>query len=89
METTVAVLDRLRSRVQTERLRKPRDVYEALQDERVRRAVERPSKAGSPRRSAKREGGAVSSVVEHRLYTPAVAGSNPAPPIQNTQGLGS
>ena len=26
---------------------------------------------------------AVSSVVEHRLYTPAVAGSNPAPPSTN------
>jgi fused signal recognition particle receptor len=35
VETTVAVLDRLRARVQTERLRKPRDVYEALQDELV------------------------------------------------------
>ena len=31
--------------------------------------------AGRPRHSR-----AVSSVVEHRLYTPAVAGSNPAPP---------
>src|SRR3954469_12306637 len=29
-----------------------------------------------------RDVGAVSSVVEHRLYTPAVAGSNPAPPTQ-------
>ena len=33
-------------------------------------------------------GRAVSSVVEHRLYTPAVAGSNPAPPTTN-EYLGS
>ena len=30
--------------------------------------------------------GAVSSVVEHRLYTPAVTGSNPVPPTRMEVG---
>src|SRR5262252_3129809 len=34
---------------------------------------------GQPERTS---GRAVSSVVEHRLYTPAVTGSNPVPPTQ-------
>jgi hypothetical protein len=29
-------------------------------------------------------GRAVSSVVEHRLYTPAVTGSNPVPPTRKS-----
>jgi fused signal recognition particle receptor len=35
VDTTVAVLDRLKDRVERDRLKKPRDVYEALQDELV------------------------------------------------------
>ena len=33
--------------------------------------------------------GAVSSVVEHRFYTPVAAGSNPAPPTRFTLGEGA
>ena len=39
---------------------------------------------GQPR--ALSSGRAVSSVVEHRLYTPAVTGSNPVPPIASREG---
>jgi hypothetical protein len=43
---------------------------------RKRRACPAEADSEQPRRRA------VSSVVEHRLYTPAVTGSNPVPPIQ-------
>ena len=51
VDTTVAVLDRLRARVQSDRLKKPKDVYEALQDELVyvlqKPERERPSRNGA------------------------------------------
>ena len=35
-----------------------------------------------PAEAQSAKAGAVSSVVEHRLYTPAVTGSNPVPPTR-------
>jgi fused signal recognition particle receptor len=71
VETTVAVLDRLRARVTAERLKKPKDVYEALQDELVW-VLQRPERE----RASRSNGNAPATEEVGRPYVILVVGVN-------------
>jgi fused signal recognition particle receptor len=70
VDTTVAVLDRLRTRVTAERLKKPKDVYQALQDELVW-VLQKPE-----RERAARNGNAPATEEVGRPYVILVVGVN-------------
>ncbi len=77
VDTTVIVLDRLKQRVQADRLKKPSAVYEALQDELVW-VLEKPERDQAARRngSTPKVEGVEGEVVEARPYVILVVGVN-------------